>query len=149
MGEATLPRADRTPAWSSSPALLAVTAAAALVLGCATAEGARRGAGSSLVQEGRASYYAPGFAGRRTASGETYDPRRMTAAHASLPFGTWVRVTRVGAPGGGGGRAVEVRINDRCGCGGGRIVDLSEAAARHLGMLAAGVVPVRLEVIRK
>jgi len=109
------------------------------VLGCATAEGARRG----RVQEGRASYYSPAFAGRRTASGERYDPHAMTAAHPSLPFGTWIRVTRRG------GSSVDVRVNDRCGCGGGRIVDLSEAAARRLDMLRVGVVPVRLEVIRK
>jgi rare lipoprotein A len=95
------------------------------------------------VQEGRASYYAPAFNGRRTASGERYDPRRMTAAHATLPFGTWVRVTRRNGP------SVEVKINDRCGCGGGRIVDLSQEAARRLGMLHAGVVPVRVEVIDK
>ena len=109
------------------------------MLGCATAEGARRG----RVQEGRASYYSPAFAGRRTASGERYDPHAMTAAHPSLPFGTWIRVTRRG------GSSVDVRVNDRCGCGGGRIVDLSEAAARRLDMLRVGVVPVRLEVIRK
>jgi rare lipoprotein A len=120
-----------------------VALALALMLGCATAEGARRARGPGTIQEGRASYYSPAFAGRRTASGERYDPRAMTAAHQSLPFGTWVRVTRKGGP------SVDVRINDRCGCGGGRIVDLSEAAARRLGMLRAGVVAVRLEVIAK
>jgi rare lipoprotein A len=93
------------------------------------------------VQEGRASYYAHLFDGRRTASGERYDPERMTAAHATLPFGTWVRVTRAGGP------SVEVRINDRCGCGGGRIVDLSQAAARRLDMIRVGTVRVRLQVL--
>jgi len=116
--------------------------AALVVFGCATAAGARGGR-VGAVQEGRASYYASAFNGRRTASGERYDPRAMTAAHQSLPFGTWVRVTRRGGP------SVDVRINDRCGCGGGRIVDLSEAAARRLHMLRAGVVPVRLEVIAR
>ena len=96
------------------------------------------------VQEGRASYYSDAFAGRRTASGDRYDPERMTAAHQTLPLGTWIRVTRIDD-----GRSVEVRVNDRCGCGGGRIVDLSRRAARHLDMLRAGVVPVRIEVLRK
>jgi rare lipoprotein A len=100
--------------------------------------------GRRFFQEGRASYYADKFAGRRTASGERYDPERMTAAHQTLPLGTWIRVTRVDD-----GRSVEVRINDRCGCGSGRIVDLSRHAARRLDMLHAGVVPVRIEVLRK
>jgi rare lipoprotein A len=93
------------------------------------------------VQEGRASYYSHAFDGRRTASGERYDPHLMTAAHPTLPLGTRLRVTRKGGP------SVEVRVNDRCGCGGGRIIDLSDAAARKLGMLRAGIVTVRLEVI--
>jgi rare lipoprotein A len=65
----------------------------------------------------------------------------MTAAHKTLPFGTRIRVSRPGGP------SVTVRVNDRCGCPGGRIVDLSEGAARKLGMLRSGVVMVRLEVI--
>jgi rare lipoprotein A len=121
-----------------------VAVAALLVIGCATAVGAKGAAAPGTVQEGEASYYGPRFAGRRTASGERYDPARMTAAHKTLRFGTWIRVTRKG-----GGPSVEVRVNDRCGCGGGRIVDLSEAAARRLGMMRAGVVPVRLEVIAR
>ena len=100
--------------------------------------------GRGVLQEGRASYYSDAFAGRRTASGERYDPERMTAAHQTLPLGTWIRVTRVDD-----GRSVEVRVNDRCGCGGGRIVDLSRHAARRLDMLHAGVVPVRIEVLEK
>lgn len=123
-------------------ALLTVAAAAGVVLGCAGAAGARRReAPVRRVEEGRASYYGRGFAGRKTASGERFDPNAMTAAHPSLPFGTRVRVTRPG------GFSVTVRVNDRCGCPGGRIVDLSEAAARKLGMLRAGVVTVRLEVL--
>lgn len=110
------------------------------MIGCATAEGARRH--TPRVQEGPASYYGREFAGRRTASGERFDPRAMTAASPSLPFGTRVRVTRAG-----GGESVIVRINDRCGCPGGRIIDLSEGAARKLGMIKAGVVRVRVEVL--
>ncbi len=102
-----------------------------------------RPAHRAQIAEGKASYYSQMFAGRKTASGERYDPERMTAAHKSLPLGTWVRVTR------NDGRFVEVRINDRCGCGGGHIIDLSRAAARRLDMIRAGSVPVRVEVITR
>ena len=111
-----------------------------MLIGCATAS-ARRGGPGRRVEEGRASYYGRGFAGRKTASGERFDPNAMTAAHPSLPFGTRLRVSRHD------GRSVTVRVNDRCGCPGGRIVDLSEGAARKLGMLKDGVVTVRLEVL--
>ncbi len=96
------------------------------------------------MQEGRASFYSDAFAGRRTANGERYEPERMTAAHPTLPLGTWIRVIRVDD-----GRFVDVRVNDRCGCSGGRVVDLSRKAARHLGMIHAGVVPVRIEILEK
>jgi rare lipoprotein A len=123
-------------------AFLTIAAAAGVVLGCASAAGARRAdASPRRVEEGRASYYGRGFAGRKTASGERFDPNGMTAAHRTLPFGTRIRVTRLGGP------SVTVRVNDRCGCPGGRIVDLSEAAARKLGMLRAGVVTVRVEIV--
>jgi rare lipoprotein A len=116
---------------------------AALLLGCGTTGRAGAGGPAPLgwSQDGLASYYGRAFDGRRTASGERYDPAQLTAAHPSLPFGTWVRVSRPGGP------SVVVRINDRCGCGGGRVVDLSRAAARRLDMLRAGVVRVRLEVV--
>ena len=90
----------------------------------------------------RASYYSRPFAGRKTASGEPYDPALLTAAHATLPMGTILRVTRLPA-----GPSVEVRVNDRCGCTHGRQLDLSEAAARRLDMLRAGVAQVRIEVL--
>jgi rare lipoprotein A len=137
-------RADaRVLARVSVSVALALAVVGALVLGCATdAEARRRAAAAAAVEEGHASYYGPGFAGRRTASGERYDPHKLTAAHKSLPLGTRVRVTRVGTT-----HAVEVRVNDRCGCTHGRIIDLSESAARRLGMLHAGVVPVKVEVL--
>jgi rare lipoprotein A len=136
-------RAERARVAACGALALAVVVAGALVLGCATDAEARRRAGAGAVEEGHASYYAPKFAGRRTASGERYDPHKLTAAHKSLPLGTRVRVTRAGTA-----HAVEVRVNDRCGCSHGRIIDLSEAAARRLGMLHAGVVPVKVEVLR-
>lgn len=95
------------------------------------------------VQHGSASYYSDAFAGRRTASGATYEPRGMTAAHRSLPFGTVLRVVRSD-----GARSVYVRVTDRGPYGPkGRILDLSRAAAEELGMLRAGVVKVKLEVV--
>ncbi len=93
------------------------------------------------VEEGEASYYAASFQGRRTASGEKYDKEALTAAHKTLPFGTYVRVTELSS-----GRSVIVRINDRGPHKAGRVIDLSERAARELGFLAKGVTAVRLEV---
>ena len=91
---------------------------------------------------GMASFYGAGFDSLRTASGERFDMRRMTAAHRWLPFGTRVRVTNLH-----NGRQVVVRINDRGPFIKGRLVDLSYAAARRLGMVRRGVGRVRLEVL--
>ena len=125
--------------------MLAVAALAGIsvAIGCASEASARRRPPPvGHVEKGHASYYGKEFVGRRTASGERYDPQLMTAAHKTLPLGTRIRVTsRSGA-------SVVLRVNDRCGCTHGRIVDVSEAAARKLDMLRAGVVEVRLEVIR-
>jgi rare lipoprotein A len=123
----------------------AALGAAILLLGCATDAEARRAAVKGEIQNGSASYYGAKFNGRRTASGEPYDPKKMTAAHKTLPMGTRIRVTRTSH--GKEGPSVEVRVNDRCGCTHGRIVDLSLAAAKRLGMLQSGVVPVRIEVL--
>ena len=86
---------------------------------------------------GLASWYGPGFHGRKTASGETFNAGALTAAHRSLPFGTRVRVVNKR-----NGRSVVVRINDRGPYGHGRVIDLSRAAARAIGI--AGVTPVSL-----
>jgi len=91
---------------------------------------------------GTISYYAREFAGRLTASGERFDPEAMTMAHPSLPFGTKVRVTSMRSR-----RSVVVTVNDRGPHTGGRIGDLTPAAARELGMLRAGLVRARLEVL--
>ena len=93
------------------------------------------------AQDGFASYYGASFAGRRTASGERFDPQAFTAAHRDLPFGTKMRVTNLD-----NGRTVIVRINDRGPYAHGRIVDVSWAAARELGMLRSGVARVRVEL---
>ncbi|RYY23329.1 MAG: septal ring lytic transglycosylase RlpA family protein [Sphingomonadales bacterium] len=83
---------------------------------------------------GMASYYADRFTGKRTASGEAYDPEAFTAAHRTLPFGTRVRVTDMAS-----GRSVIVRVNDRGPWGRGeRLIDLSRAAARELDLIRRG-----------
>jgi rare lipoprotein A len=95
------------------------------------------------TQRGLATFYGDEQGGQ-TASGERFNKHQLTAAHRSLPFGTRVRVTNQH-----NGRSVIVRINDRGPFGNkGRIIDVSEAAARELGMIDAGVVPVVLEVLR-
>jgi len=125
---------------------IALIAAAALVgicveVGCASEASARRLSRPGDVQTGMASYYGKGFVGKRTANGERFDPTQMTAAHKTLPFGTRVRVTRTN------GSSVVVRVNDRCGCTHGRIIDVTEGAARKLGMIESGVAKVRLEIL--
>ena len=91
---------------------------------------------------GVASYYAGRWHGRRTASGERFDMHEMTAAHRTLPFGTRVRVTNLK-----NGREVVVRINDRGPWRKKRVIDVSYAAARKLGMIGPGVARVRLDVV--
>lgn len=87
----------------------------------------------AYFQQGRASWYGPGFHGRRTASGERYDMHELTAAHPTLPFGTRVVVTNLD-----NGRKVEVRITDRGPFAKQRILDLSYAAAGAIGLVAPG-----------
>jgi rare lipoprotein A len=89
-----------------------------------------------------ASYYGDDFAGRPTASGEIFDPELLTAAHKTLPLGTIVQVTEALS-----GKSVTVRINDRGPFHGDRAIDLSEAAARRIGMLASGTGKVALRVL--
>lgn len=93
-------------------------------------------------QTGIASWYGPGFHGRPTASGVIYNQNDLTAAHQTLPLGTRVMVTNLD-----NGRSTEVAINDRGPFAKGRILDLSYAAARTLGMIGPGTIPVRIEVI--
>jgi len=97
---------------------------------------------SRFVQTGVASWYGPGFHGKRTANGEIYDQNALTAAHQSLPLGTQVMVTNLE-----NGQAIEVRINDRGPFVAGRIIDLSLAAAKSIGVYAPGTALVRIEVL--
>ena len=107
-------------------------------LGCATTGPL---GGGPADQVGIASYYGRAHDGRRTASGEVFDMNGMTAAHRTLPFGTRVRVTNLA-----NGREAVVRINDRGPFRRGRIIDLSYAAARRLGIVGPGVAKVRVEI---
>lgn len=126
--------ADVAPAGTSAAGAAAAASAAA--------------AGSALlprvarVLHGRASFYGQRFAGRKTASGEHFNPEALTMAHRHLPFGTWVRVTNVQTR-----RSVVVRVNDRGPFVHSRIADLSRAAAARLQMLHSGVAMVKLEVL--
>jgi rare lipoprotein A len=91
---------------------------------------------------GLASWYGRAHHGKKTSSGEVYDRTQLTAAHRTLPMGTRVRVINVDNH-----RSVVVRINDRGPFKAGRIIDLSQAAAREIGALDEGLFPVRLEVL--
>ncbi len=95
-----------------------------------------------LISEGTASYYSTQFHGRKTANGETFNMHQLTAAHPSLPFGTCVKVTNMS-----NGKDVIVRINDRGPFVKGRIIDLSAGAAKKLGIIKSGTVPVKLEAL--
>jgi rare lipoprotein A len=93
------------------------------------------------IAGGMASWYGVRFAGHRTASGERFDPSELTAAHRTLPFGTKVRVTDAD------GDTVVVRINDRGPFARGRVIDLSQAAAKKIGLTRAGSGKVTLAVL--
>jgi rare lipoprotein A len=95
------------------------------------------------TQQGRASWYGRQDQGHQTASGECFNDCKLTAAHRHLPFGTIIRVTNLN-----NGRTVNVRINDRGPWKGGRILDVTSAAADVLEMKRAGIVPVEIEVLK-
>lgn len=94
------------------------------------------------VVEGIASWYGPGYDGRRTSSGETFDENALTAAHYDWVFGTRVKVTLLST-----GRSVVVRINDRFPRHKGRLIDLSLGAAKRIGLIGPGTGRVRLEIL--
>jgi len=99
-------------------------------------------AARGTIVEGVASWYGPGFDGKKTASGEKFDQDALTAAHAYWAFGTLVKVTFPST-----GKSVVVRINDRFPSHKGRAIDLSRAAAKAIGLIGPGTGTVRLEVI--
>jgi rare lipoprotein A len=101
----------------------------ALLAALALSAGLPTDASASDKQIGKASWYGPGFHGKKTASGQRFNQHALTAAHPRLPLGTRARVTNLH-----NGKEVEVTINDRGPHGSGRIIDLSRAAAKKLAM---------------
>ena len=95
------------------------------------------------TEEGKASYYSNKLHGRKMANGQPYHRKKMTAAHRTLPFGTKVKVTNLQT-----NKSVKVKITDRGPFVKGRIVDLSEAAAKRLNYINAGIAPVKVKVVR-
>jgi rare lipoprotein A len=98
----------------------------------------------SRVQYGTASFYSNKFTGRKTANGEIFSQKKMTAAHNSLPLGTYVRVTNLRNK-----RSVVVKINDRLNARNRRLIDLSRSAAQQLGFIKSGLTRVKLEILGK
>jgi rare lipoprotein A len=98
----------------------------------------------STALVGAASWYGPGFSGKKTASGDIFDETKFTAAHKSLPLGTKAKVTHLSS-----GKSVEVLVNDRGPYVEGRIIDLSQAAANALGIIDRGVAEVRIELLQE
>lgn len=122
------------------PLLLTVSAAAQDAE--ATSDDAAQIDEETAITGGMASYYGSELAGNRTANGERFDPGRFTAAHRTLPFGSMVRVTNVS-----NGDSVIVRINDRGPFSRGRVIDVSQAAARAIGMHRSGTARVKLALL--
>jgi rare lipoprotein A len=125
-------------------AMLLIATVAALFTGCATKKKvkAAKPARIGSSETGIASWYGDPYHGRRAANGEIYDMERMTAAHRTLPFNTWVRVKNLD-----NGKTVDVRIQDRGPFVNKRIIDLSRAAAREIEMIGPGTAKVKLTVI--
>jgi rare lipoprotein A len=125
---------------------LKIAALAAIVVSAASLPASAEMAGSAGLggeSYGIASWYGPGFKGNRTASGEKFDPKALTAAHPTLPFGTLVEVSRQDKK----KKSVIVMVTDRGPFVAGRSIDLSRAAARRLHMSYLGAVPVKIQVV--
>jgi len=141
-------KAKSSPTLSRFGAVAIAAALLALAAGCGKRAAAHRPslpkpAPIGWTQTGIASWYGAPYDGRPAASGEIFDTHKLTAAHRSLPFDTWVEVTNLK-----NGERVRVRINDRGPFVDGRIIDLSLAAAEAIDLVRPGVGKVRLKVIR-
>jgi rare lipoprotein A len=129
--------------------VLALALSFSIVTGCSRKISARvpspvKPAVIGETETGIASWYGAPYNGRRSANGEVYDMEKLTAAHRTFPFDTWVEVTNLENQ-----KCVAVRITDRGPFIKGRIIDLSLAAARVIDMVGAGIVKVQIKVIRK
>ena len=136
---------DHTPAGRRLASLIVAVAFAAILLAVPAPDThvpSQAVEAPAWTQNGKVSWYGPGFQGRQTANGEIFDTNEMTMAHRSLAFGSKVRVTNLD-----NGRSIIVRVNDRGPYVGGRIADLSHAAASRLGFVEDGVVHARIELI--
>ncbi len=130
--------------WGGAPVLAAGTARGKGRVEVSTprAEARSSGRGASAaarVQRGKASYYAPGLAGRRMADGGRFDPRSDAAAHRTLPLGSKARVRNLG-----NGRSATVTVRDRGPHAPGRVIDVSPGTAERLGMTGQGVAAVEV-----
>jgi rare lipoprotein A len=135
----TAGRAERTLPVEPALAQISDTIEQAVAVEAVTEDAAPE---TSHVGDGIASYYGAELAGNRTASGERFNPAAMTAAHRTLPLGSKLRVTNKA-----NGKSVVVRINDRGPFHKSRLLDVSLAAARDIGMIGAGKAAVRLELL--
>lgn len=138
-GCSTMSGTSMAPAPESGAAVVNVTSAPALPM--APKESAVK---PSAIHVGEASWYGPGFSGKPTASGDVFDETKLTAAHKTIPLGTKAKVTNLQ-----NGKSVEVEINDRGPYTEGRIIDLSQAAAKSIGIIHRGVAKVRVEVLER
>jgi rare lipoprotein A len=120
----------------------AVAVLVMLIYGCRTTAPTPRPTPPEELN-GVASWYGEEFAGRTTANGEIFDPSQLTAAHRTLPFGTVLDITNPQTK-----QTVRVRVNDRGPYIGGRVIDLSYAAAQKIGLIEPGVGPVQIAVVR-
>jgi rare lipoprotein A len=137
------------PAAATVPATPAAAPAAAVAPATAPATApkaavAPKAASGDHALEGKLAHYGAKFRGRKTASGERFNPDAMTMAHRTLPFGSMVKVTNNKNK-----RSVVVRVTDRGPSTPDRIADVTTAAARKLGMIKSGVVDAKLEVVGK
>ena len=111
---------------------------------CSVSKNKNEFAKYEFYQKGEASWYGPGFNGKKTASGEIFDMNKFTAAHRKLPFGTKVKVMNLN-----NNKSVVVRINDRGPYKKDRIIDLSRKAAIQIGLIKDGLAPVKIFILKK
>lgn len=135
-----------SPQMSASRVILSIAALGGLLLATSSCGGKKIKAAKppriGSTETGLASWYGHPYHGRRAANGEIYDMEKLTAAHRTLPFETWVRVRNLAND-----RSVDVRIQDRGPFVKGRVIDLSHAAAREIELIGPGVAKVRLTII--
>jgi rare lipoprotein A (peptidoglycan hydrolase) len=136
------PAPEPVPLGKGKAGVVALADTAAVTPAPAPEAPAETDAEGTPIAGGEASYYGEELAGNPTASGELFEPGKLTAAHRSLPLGSRVRVTNVS-----NGESVVVRVNDRGPFAKNRVIDVSKAAAREIGLLRRGTGQVRLELV--